>query len=437
MLTHNSNIKALVQFKYRWIYSFYSHNFFYYLYVYILSFRFKIFNFFFLKNRNYFRQQNLKVQDKFFNYSAEQNNFSNNLFVGFKSLWNHLTYWFVAIILGIIVVYYLLVIKLLPFNKIIFGWLMLAMFFYWLISGFVFFIKKYRYAKFTSSNQRFWKRSYILFWLIESCLFVVFLYLTFNANNEPVYMYDFSQIFKTHLFSWRFFLLKIFPIVIFFMLGYFLLIVNKWSSFSKIQIILSIMTLLIVYFTWLEFYQIFHLTQFYGNLSWIYDVDEHLWNLEVEFRRTRITNHYVMICFFAKFFHIIFILIFWMFFVLRAFELKKVTYPLLAANLQNFIFLYIMSWIYMYPWFKFFFRRYLDYSPYWFYLHTHQLGFKLFFNDLKLYYYVVVNDYFSNLLFNLKKFYSFFFYWIENTQMTNSSQFIKHSIRDRILENLF
>ena len=75
------------------------------------------------------------------------------------------------------------------------------MFFYWLVSGFVFFFKKYQYRYFTSAIQRFWRRSFTIFWAIEGCIFVIFLYLTLNANQEPVYMYDNSQIYKTHLFS--------------------------------------------------------------------------------------------------------------------------------------------------------------------------------------------------------------------------------------------
>ena len=75
------------------------------------------------------------------------------------------------------------------------------MVFYWLISGFVFFTKKYKFGKFTSAIQRFWRRSFIIFWLIESSLFIVFIYLLFNASQEPVFAYDFIQIKKMRLFS--------------------------------------------------------------------------------------------------------------------------------------------------------------------------------------------------------------------------------------------
>ena len=388
------------------------------------------------KNTRVSSRINQLANSYFFNFKNSIKTVTNlnSFFSGLNFFWNAIKYWVLALVLAVVIFYYFMVIKLLPFNKVFFQWFMLSMFFYWLMSGFVFFIKRYNFAKFTSAMQRFWRRSYILFWLIESCVFLVFLYLTLNANQEPVYMYDYIQIYKTHLFSWRYFLLKILPLTMLIFLGYFLTLLLKWQVFSKLRGILVVMTLLIVYFTWLEFYQVFHLVQFYGNLNWIYDIDEHYWNLEVEFRRTRIVNHYVMICFLAKFFHVLFILIFWVFFVLRINELNRVRYPLLSANLQNFIFLYIMSWVYMYPWLKFYLRRYLDYSYYWFYLHTHQIGLKIFFNDLKLFYFSFFSNFiylYTNVLSNFSQLH--FFYWHESSVFTNYSQFIKHNIRDKII----
>ena len=120
---------------------------------------------------------------------------------GIRYFWLGIRYWFLGLILGLSAFYYLMYIRLLPFNKIIFEWTLIIMFLYWLLSGFVFFIKKYQYSKFTSVIQRFWKRTYIIFWLIESGVFLTFFYLTLNASEEPTYMYDQMKLYKTHLFS--------------------------------------------------------------------------------------------------------------------------------------------------------------------------------------------------------------------------------------------
>ena len=41
----------------------------------------------------------------------------------------------------------------------------------------------------------------MVFWIIEGCLFSVFVYLLLNANQEPIHMYDNLQVYKTHLYS--------------------------------------------------------------------------------------------------------------------------------------------------------------------------------------------------------------------------------------------
>jgi len=305
------------------------------------------------------------------------------------------------------------------------------MFVYWLISGFVFFIKKYQYSKFTSVIQRFWKRTYIVFWLIESNVFIIFLYLTINASEEPIYMYDQVKVYKTHLFSWRWFFVKLIPILFIMILGYYLLISNKWSSLSKNSYIYLIVTLTIVYILWLEFYQFFHIINFYGNMIWNFDVDEYIWGLDLETRRTRLVNNYVALCLMAKFWHLVFIFIFWIFFILRSNEIGRVRYTLLAANLQNFIILYIMSWLFMVPWLKYSVRKLYDNTLFWYFLNGRDLGFRIFFNDLKLYIYS-----FCTFNTNLYQYNVFsFYYWISSSSKTGYLQYRKSVIRDVIISN--
>ena len=250
-------------------------------------------------------------------------------------------------------------------------------------------------------------------------------------------MYDQISIFKTHLYSWKMFLLKIFPIIILIITTYLLLISLKWNIYSKQSSVLLILTFFLSYLVWLEFYQFFHVTNFYGNLNWIYDVDDHTWTLELEPRRTRIVNHYVMLLFILKFWHIVFIYGFWIFFVLRCWETKRIRYPLLSANFQNFIILYIFAWVFMYPWFKFYFRKFLDIPYYWFYINNRKIFIRIFFNDIKLIYYGLcfyIDNYSLN---NLNFFYKTPFYYWKNLDNTNNYEaYRKHIIKDRIIFSL-
>lgn len=54
-----------------------------------------------------------------------------------------------------------------------------------------------------------------------------------------------------------------------------------------------------------------------------------------------------------------------------------------------------MSWLYMYPWFKYVARKFLDIPFFWFFVNNRKIGVFLFFNDIKLYTFGLV-DYIFN-----------------------------------------
>lgn len=166
--------------------------------------------------------------------------------------------------------------RLLSVHRVVFEWVLIVMFLYWLLSGFVFFVKKYQYNKFTSVIQRFWKRTYILFWLIESCVFLCFFYLTLNASEEPVYMYDQIKLHKSRLFSWRIFIFKLVSCVALLLITKKLMKSLKWGLFVQQSRTILFLTLLLVQIFWVEFYQFFHLVNFYNNLVWKFNMSENI-----------------------------------------------------------------------------------------------------------------------------------------------------------------
>lgn len=390
----------------------------------------------------------------YFNLNIKTNQFNNNQFYffngsntfysslqlfmyGLKSIWKHIRLWILPIMILFMYIYYSFFLKSLPFSKIIFGYVLLGNMIYLFLSGFVFFFKKYQYRLYTSVIQRFWRRTLIIFWVIEGSLFIIFVYLIFNANQEPVYVYDNIQIYKTHFYSWRYFLVKVILSSLLILLTYMLLLSLKWNTFTKTNNISFFITIILLYIAWLEFYQLFHLMNCYGTVNWIYDFSEHLWNLELEFKRTRIVNHYVTIGLVAKFWHIVFAVVFWIFFLLRGVESSRYRYPLLSANLQNFIIVYVMSWLYMYPWFKYVARKTLDMPYFWFFVNNRKLGVFLFFNDIKLYYWGLVDYVNYSTIFNFLYKNNSYFYWHESSSMIGNTQFRKHNIRDLFIRNIY
>ena len=387
---------------------------------------------FFIKQVNWFFYGDA-AKKKLVKFSIR--NYTNYYLSGLKSFWRAIRYWLVGIFLFFFIFFYFLQIKDVPFNKSIFGYFIVSMYFYWLMSGFVFFVKKYQYSKFTSVIQRFWKRTFILFWMIEGSLVLVFIFLTLNASTEPMYMYDQIQVYKTHLFSWRWFLVKIIPSILLIISGYYLQMTVRWGVFCRQSVLILSITLLVVYILWVEFYQFFHVVSYYGNFFWTYDSDEFLWSIELDDRRNRICNNYVTICLCTKFWHIVFMFVFWLFFVLRVNELKRLRYPLIVANVQNFFILYLLAWVYMYPWFKFLFRKLLDNPYYWFNLSFRRTGLRIFILDIKL---NLLNLY-NLLLYKtpLSSYnYTSFYYWYNTSSALNLGNYRKSSIKDLIITTL-
>lgn len=141
-------------------------------------------------------------------YIKHYKRFLPNIYWGFISFWEAVKIWCFSLLFCGVSVYVLLVKRAGVLPQTLFFWVGVSMLLYWLLSGFVFFVKKYQYSRYTSVIQRFWRRSYILFWGIESCLLLVFFYLTINASQESSYMFDQGHFIKTHLFSWKLFLFK-------------------------------------------------------------------------------------------------------------------------------------------------------------------------------------------------------------------------------------
>lgn len=383
---------------------------------------------------NNFRINKFTKQISWNSYAANQtslkvriDNSINTTLLGLKAIWLAVRYWIVGIIVFCLSFFYFLHLKSIPVNKTLFGFFIISTFFYWWISGFVFFIKKYQYSKFVSVIQRFWKRTFIIFWMLEGMLVACFLFLLLNAADEPVYMYDQIKVYKTHLFSWRWFLVKLLPAILLIILGFYLQMSVRWSLFNRQSYLITVITALILYILWIEFYQFYNVVSYYGNFYWNYDYDEFLWSLELDDRRNRICNNYVSICLIAKFAHIVFMLVFWIFFILRVNELRRVRYPLATANVQNFVILYFFSWVYMYPWIKFLLRKHLEAPYYWFNLSFRRSGLRVLLLDIKLHILSVYNTLTGSFTLSNYK-YATFYYWYESGVLTSFSGYRKSSL---------
>ena len=336
------------------------------------------------------------INNKLYNVINDGSNyFAKVIYRGLISIWKLFSTVILCALFLIIFLISFLFFKSIIISQICFLVICLFYFVYLLISGFVYFVKKNKFGKYTSVIQRFWRRSFIVFWLIEMSLFLVFLYLILNASSESINTLDNMQIYKLHLFSWRFFLVKNFFLSLIILFTIILLNCIKTMYYNKVLKILLTISLLIFYLCWVEFYQFYHTLCYYANYIWFYDNEERIWSICLDIKQTRTFNSYYNLCIILKFWHLAFIAFFWFFFLMRSFEDNRIRYPLLSANCQNFLILYVMSWLCMIFWVKYVIKNFMEGSYSWFFINMSKETVKFFLADFFLIFKNIIIDFYE------------------------------------------
>lgn len=322
--------------------------------------KFNVFNFFyFLFFIFYFKNKYLLSTFFFSMYKIIKNNLNitkKNFFLFFR-----ISLFFLLFLLFYILFSYTL--ENIPASKLFFVWGSWGFFLYIFISGFNFFGKKYSYGKYTEALQRFWKRSFSIFWLLEGFIFVAFVYLTFNASSEVVYSYDPQVLFKLRFISLRFFFFKMLALT--FLILCFTLVssINLNKKFN--MFIFNTTSLFVIIIFLIESDQYISILNYSNFFEWSFNHSDFV--LDSDFRKARIVNSYVLLIGIAKYLHILFIVFIWFFNMSKNLENLESRDYISSACSQNAIILYILNWFSIYPYVKYFFRTYYYSTFSWFF----------------------------------------------------------------------
>lgn len=299
----------------------------------------------------------------------------SSLYLGFKSL-----------ILPLIVTLTLLVILVdfynINFTRQIAIWFVVGMLFFWLMSGFNFFLKRYRFGKFTSAIQRFWKRTNTYFWIVEGYLFLLFFYYYLNSSQEVLYFVDdinLSQNFITNLKTFY-----ISSLLLLFLIFYCLFVLLNISSFNFKQAFshLVVVTIFFIYGFLLESYQFYYVLTSFFELNWEFIEETKTWVLDFNAPWVRVKSQYFTLALIAKYWHFLFIFISWLFAMFKFYETKNVTYTLLGVNLQNYMLLFILNLLFNANWLKWLTRRHADEVYFWFFTDFNHWVVKVFIQEI-------------------------------------------------------
>jgi len=289
--------------------------------------------------------------------------------------------WALSVVLFLSLIYLGVSIKLAYVNKLTLSILVIFFFCYYLWFGFTNFVKLYRFSRYTSSIQRFWRRTFAAFWGLEFGVFVVFLYLTAKASSEPIYVYDYLRLHVKLAPSYKDFLFRSLLYVYAISALTHLLLVLRWSLWTIQVYYIVAATALLVYIVYLDFYQFIYAISTYGGIQWSFDVDILNWWLQPTYTKNRPLNHYIMLCLVVKFWHVVFVFLFWLFFIIRSIEISKLRFLNVSLNTQNTIIIYILSWVPMFIWIQYASSIFFSSQYYWCFINCRSAVLRLFFLD--------------------------------------------------------
>lgn len=239
--------------------------------------------------------------------------------------------------------------------KALFKYFILLSFVYTLISSFIFLNKSYSSGKYTTQVQRFWKRSYILFWLIEIFLFIFFSYLLLTHFKESFYFLDYKPLIHGFFFESEYWLAQTVIVFLCILLNYSILIFLKNNDTYKIALLFFLINILLLIYFYNDFFIFFYTANYYyNNIKNYIKLSRHAiyyyGNMMDQVIKTRTQMHYMALITFLKFWHTVFIYFFYLF-ILNKFLKKEISYDLVSSNLQNFIFLLnfnLIVWLFLF-----------------------------------------------------------------------------------------
>jgi hypothetical protein len=126
-------------------------------------------------------------------------------------------------------------------------------------------------------------------------------YLTLNASNEIFFIFDAALLNKLHIFSLRFFIIKITFIILMIIFCQLLIELSLSTNNGFVQLINKTISVFIVLIALIELYQFYLYLNFADFFWWIFSSETINASLDFEIRKIRNINNFILLCSLAKF----------------------------------------------------------------------------------------------------------------------------------------
>lgn len=273
------------------------------------------------------------------------------------STFNHFVFYqFIAITISLM--FMPAIVQTSDINSILIAWFLFQILIYLLITGFVYLLNRNTYGHNLASLSRFWKRTFMVFWLLEAFLFACFSFLLLNEGQDLWVAKDSLKFFKTHHFSVPQFIFRLSILCLSIVALYYLLIsieshilITKPNKIVSFILILSCLSE--VYFTGVVSHYLYVV---------FYETPSIKSKLSSEFRRLRIFNQFLLICSLAKFWHFVFVLFSWFITIPSLTPRKNNQYGVILLSLQNLVAIYFLTVLMALPYIKYLHHNNLEFA---------------------------------------------------------------------------
>lgn len=250
------------------------------------------------------------------------------------------------------------------YSQVLFLSIILFFIFYWVSSIFIFLFKSGIYTT-TSVIQRFWKRTLYLFWSVELFLFFIYSWLILIAPSEVEWLFDQSQLYRSDY-------IKGFGIFSQLLVTLTLLYLISWSQYNMGNIKFYFILLAVAALLWSVLYsdgsQVIISSLYYGDISIVYSTEAYNWFSSAVNNCNRTNSNYTYLVLLLKFWHTAFIVVFFLLALMFLLQTNSNFYGLYSSILQNFIFLFLFSFIMYYFIVKTYLNIVYEYVYAWFFV---------------------------------------------------------------------
>ena len=245
---------------------------------------------------------------------------------------------------------------------------------------FMFFYKTYQLSKYTSQNQRFWKRALTVFWIIECFLFAIVMFLWFISPDNLKYGINHREVIVALNFKPSVFIQTMYSVTLILIITRFLVYTKITNNRLLYYVTAYLLTILLFSVLLNEFYQLVLMLNRASTICCDYEIIDRTYKSAEtrkvfnELTESIVYNQMKSLILFLKFWHVLFIIVYIAFNQLQYFNKKSLSFDSFSSIYLNCTYLFLFNLLGIIFFSKYNFYFLVEYPTYYYHT-TNKFGF--------------------------------------------------------------